>query len=420
MSDADEAILEHQSDASEHETFEEMPESATEAIEAAVEPPDNRFIPLRAVQLREVLTRDGTTDTSADNLERVFDALREVIDQEAMGFERSLASWYHPFWPDADTRRLDEPTDAQEQHLLHALAYLLDKANFERLTDAQLRQAILTANTHGLRVEINSDAVRHLRVFVRGRGTITKRFRSARAPIRGKPREIEVFKRLAMVISLKDDDHVLLKLFRDIPMADLEALMPHARVRMNWFDRLKVFGGGAGALGGAAPKLWAVVVGSAALTGGFVWVIVGALFGLSLKSFFGYRNTMRQRIGQRTQHLYYQNLANNAGVLISMLYHVRDEELKEAFLSYAFLVNKAPTDECSTDERIEAWLKDRFDLDVNFDSADGFETLDRFGLWEDRQACRVVSPGVACERLLLLWRERATHGYHESCVSSSS
>jgi hypothetical protein len=412
VSDADEAILEHQADASDHETFEELPERTTEAIEAAVEPPDNRFVPFRAVQLLEVLTKEPTVNASPEDLRAVFDALREVIDQEAVGFERSLATWYHPFWPDADTNRLGDPTDAEEERLLDAVAYLFDKANFERLTDDQLEHAILTANTHGLRVEIDHDAVRYLRVYVRGRGTITKNFRSARAPIRGKPREIEVFKRLAMVISFNEDDHVHFKLFRDIPMADLEALMPHANVKMTWFDRVKVFGGSAGALGGVASK----IIGGVALGGALLWALLVALIGFSLKGFFGYRNTMRNRIGQRTQHLYYQNLANNAGVFISMLYHVRDEELKEAFLSYAFLVDQPPTDECSTDARIEAWIKSRFGLRVNFDCEDGFETLDRFDLWEDRSTCRVVTPEVACERLLDHWRERSSTGYHQSMI----
>ncbi|MEM1423978.1 MAG: DUF3754 domain-containing protein, partial [Planctomycetota bacterium] len=307
MSAADDT-LGNERNASNHDVFDDLPRETTEAIEAAIEPPDNRFIPVRAVELLHAMD-------DADELRPVFEALREVIDQEARAFERYLLDRYHPFWTDADTppaERCSTPADnADEEHFLDAFAYLLEKGNCERLTDTQLAHAIDTANTHGLRVEIDHSAVRHLAVYVRGRGTIAKRFRSARAPVRGRERKIEVFKRLAMIVSFHDDDHLVLKLFRDIPLADLEALMPHANVRMNWFDRAKVFGGSAGALGGVATKL----VGGAALGGALLWAMVIALFGLTIRAFFGYRNTMRHRVGQRTQHLYYQNLANNAGVI---------------------------------------------------------------------------------------------------------
>ena len=218
-----------------HDVFDELPESTTDAIEAAIEPPDNRCIPVRAVELLRAMEDNAP-------LQPVFEALREVIDQEARAFERYLLDRYHPFWPDADTKSPTPADLAEEQHFLRAFSYLLEKGNCERLSDAQLEHAIRTATTHGLRVEIDHNAVRHLGGYVRGRGTITKRFRSYRAPIRGRQREIEVFKRLAIIVSFEDDNHVVLKLFRDIPLADLEALMPHARIRMSWFDRVKVFG----------------------------------------------------------------------------------------------------------------------------------------------------------------------------------
>ncbi len=421
MSDTDQDALRHQQDASEHEVFDELPETTTEAIEAAIEPPDNRFIPLRAVEVLRALVGPGAPlEDHKDALTSVFGCLREVIDQEARSFERYLLDRYHPFWPDADTASGPSETPPDEAAFLRALAYLLDKCNCERLSDPQLQNAIDTANMHGLRVEIDNSVVRHLEVFVRGRGTITKRFRSARSPIKGRPREIEVFKRLALIVSFHNDEDVILKLFRDIPLADLEALMPHARLRMNWFDRVKVFGGGAGALGGAAPKLWAVLVGSAALTGGFVWVIVGALFGLSFKSFLGYRNTMKHRVGQRTQHLYYQNLANNAGVITTLLHQVSEEELKEALLAYAFLLNGENRSAVELDDRIERWLLDRLGIDVNFDCPDGLETLDRMGLWRDRETLGVLDPDASCTVLEEHWRHRRSEGYHQSRISSAS
>ena len=419
MSELSDEILDHQRGTSPHEAFDEMPESTTEAIEAAVEPPDNRFIPLRAEELLRALEDAPIPDLNYQDLCRVFERLREVIDQEARCFERDLLEQYHPFWPDADTEPPTTPDAHAESDFLRALGYLFDRANCERLSEVQLTEAIRTANTHGLRVEIDHTAVRHLEVFVRGRGTVTRRFRSARAPVRGRPREIEVFKRLILIVSFHKDEHVLLKLFRDIPLADLEALMPHARVRMNWFDRVKVFGGGAGALGGVAPKLWAAFIGGAALSAGFFWVAMAALLGLSLKSFFGYRNTMRHRTGQRTQHLYYQNLANNAGVITTLLHHVCQEELKEAVLAYAFSTDPSVRTEADLDEKVEAWILKRLDITVNYDCPDALETIARLALWGDRETMTPLAPDSACRVLDEHWREHRSAEYHQERLSNS-
>lgn len=420
MTSDDQTILEHQQDASSHEAFEEMPAEAEAAIEAAIEPPDNRFIPRRAEDLMRALGESSSpVRLHPDRLERVFWAMRDVIEQEARAMERRLAVLYHPFWPDADAAPPEVLTETEEHAFLHAFDYLLEKANYEQLTQEHLDEAIATANTYGLNVEIDHDCVRHLRVYVRGRGTMTKRFRSVKAPMKGVEREIEVFKRMALVLSLKDDEHVVLKLFRDIPLADFEALLPNARVRMSTFDRVKVFGLSAGALGGLATKLWGVAIGTTALTGNLLWVAIIAIGGLGIRGFFGWRNTMRQRVGQRTGHLYYRNLANNAGVLTTLLHHVCDEELKEAFLAYAFLAHERAHSEEQLDGRIEAWLKTRFDIDVNFDCPDGVETLGRLGLWRDRSRWEVLGLDDADELLKKHWQHKRSERYHLDAISAS-
>ena len=420
MSGRERPILERQADAEKHEIFGEMPEGATEALEQAIEPPDNRFVPMYAEQLLDALCMDPVVRASGDELRRVFDALREVIDQEGRRFERRLLRTYFPFWPDADTVVPEGKDGAREEAFLRSAAYLMEKANYERLTDEQLEHAIRTANTHGLRVEIDNSLVRHLEVYARGRGTIEKRFRSARAPVRGRAREIDVFRRLAIVLSFHEDERIVLKLFRDIPLADLEALMPHAKVRMGWFDRLKVFGGGFGAMGGLASKLWTVIIGGAAATSGLLWAGIAALFGVSVKSFLGYRSTMRHRMGQRTQHLYYQNLANNAGVITALVHHVCEEELKEAILAYAFLLDHETTTPEELDARVEEWIERRYGLRINFDCPDALETLDRVHLWDDRDAWTVVRPDEAVARLEHHWCEKRSSDYHERALSRVS
>jgi hypothetical protein len=411
----------------------------------AVEPPDNRYVPVRLAELIDAMERERDRFCGhAGAIGDVAEAIERVIDQEVRTLEKSLRTDYGPVNPDADTVGLPEESPelrAQRiDRLLDRLGYVLGKANYERLGEVHIEHAIKTANTQGLRVRLRADRVAHLLLWVRGRGTKRVRRRSVKAPMKGKQQDLEVFRRMAVIAVLKetpdqqqtkedqakgrksaeDEDaqtvgsRMVLKLFRDIPLVDLEALLPHAEVTMSVWDKLMVYGSGAGALGGLASK---VVAGGAAFGIQLLWPIVMALGGMSLKSFFGYRNAKTKRTGQRTRHLYYQNLANNAGVLGSLLAHVAEEEAKEAVLAYGACARAERAgvtfnDQHELDRWVEAWIRQTFNATMNYDCPDALETLDRLGLWSDRRRWRVLSCSDAVARLEDHWRERRTERYH--------
>lgn len=364
----------------------------------------------------------GADETSfgdvAELIEPLELAFEHVILQETAAFRRRMGRRYETLNParetivhaeDSDDSRVDDQID----ELREMIGYLLDKANYEPLEEGQLETTLHLASTHGMSVRVNPERLEFLELYVRGRASTTRNVRTWRHPIAGEERDIEIFRRLAVVFRSRGARQVNLKLFREIPLEDVEALLPHAEAQMTQFDKLKIIGGGLGALGGLATKLWAVLIHGAAIATGFVWAAIIAMVGLSVRSILGYRHAKRVRNSQMTHHLYYQNVANNAGVLDQLLSSIGREELKEALLGYAMLRAREDIKDVEGFERaIERWLADAFDVRVDFDGPDALESISRFDLWASRDAWTVVEPREAIARLDTQWKTRSGAEYH--------
>ena len=388
--------------------------------------PDDRFIPLRSSDLAALIAAD--TDTfgpAAGHASAFLEAIDAVIDQEITSFGRTLQNRYASINPDRDTmpgpQTSAADTDEAEGRMIDALTYVFDKASYERLDDVQIESAVRIANSHGLKVRIDPDGIESLSIWVRGRGTVTRRKRTVAHPVRGETFELDVYLRLAVAARVRGEDALRLKLYREIPVADLEALLPHARVTMSMIDRLQVFGGGAGALGGVAFKLPAVIATGIAGIASLGNVLLIALGGLVVKSFMGWRRNKQSRRARRTQHLYEQHMAANAAVLDAVLVQIEEEEIKEALLAWAVLAatggGGAGDDGEGRDvervrDRAERWLRGVTGRSVRFDAEDGLETLCRLGLVEDGRLIDGADHARAIERLWSIWRGWTTRGYH--------
>lgn len=387
--------------------------------------PDDRFIPLRPVDLIAALAgeRELLGDQAAE-LPLVAAALQRVIEQEAAELDRLVCDAYAAFNPDRDTQPVGDlsaqRTPDGYASLHRSLSYLFEKANFEPLSGVQIDAAVRQANTHGLRVRLHPDRIESLEIWMRGRGEATRRRRrwwDWRNPLALESYTVPVYRRLAVVARLKNDPNVLLKLFKDIPVQDIEALLPHAEVTMSWWDRAVVLGGGAGTLGTTAAKLLSSAATILALTK-FFWVILLGLGTMIVRTVLGYRRAQQNRDTQRTRHLYYQNLTNNAGVLHSLINMILHEELKEALLAYAMCRGGTPIRSSSAlAARVQEYLARRFGASVRFDVEDAVQSLQRLGLWADEAAFRVVDPQTATRRLETHWRDGRGVQYHGACIA---
>ena len=378
--------------------------------------PDDRYIPVRIEALMaEIAAEPERFGAVAESIETLELAFEYAVRQETEAFRRMASRRYEPFNPARETiaHEEDPHDDERIESLRNMVSYLLDKANYEPLEEGQLEETLHLASTHGMRIRVNPDRVAFIDLSVRGRSKTTRRVRTWRHPFSGEERNVEIFRRLAVVFRPSDEARVSLKLFREIPLEDVEALLPHAEPQMTRLDKLKIVGGGLGALGGIATKLWAVLINGAAIASGFVWAATVAMVGLSIRSILGYRRAKTVRSSQMTHHLYFQNVANNAGVLDQLLASIGHEELKEALIGYAIVASDdSVIDMASFEAAAEAWLKDAFGVRVDFDGVDAHESLTRLGLWADADAWTLVPPQDAIERLDARWRTRTGTDYH--------
>jgi hypothetical protein len=114
-----------------------------------------------------------------------------------------------------------------------------------------------------------------------------------------------------------------------------------------------------------------------------------------------------------THNLYYQNVANNAGVLSSLLANIAQEELKEVLLAYVVLACDQEIDDAAgLNTAVEEWLAERYGVRVDFDGVDALESLDRFDLWTDRERLQVLPPNEAVTKLHEHWTQRKSVLYH--------
>lgn len=388
------------------------------ASQVAVHLPDDRYVPIRPGDLLAAMLRDPSLAAIADGLPGLHAALERIIHAESNALARQIERAYSSCNPDRDTV-LSGGLGDDRRALAAVLHYTFDKANYDRLEDAQVRAAIDSANVHGMRVRVDPDKLEELELFVRGRTQETRLVRTIRRPIHGEMREVDLYRRLAVVFRAHGSSEVSIKLFREIPVADLEALLPHAEAGMSTFDRIKILGGGIGALGGATWQAITLLVQGSMLAGQYVGALLLGLAGLSVRSILGYRRAKLRRTSQRTHHLYYQNIANNAAVLDLLVTSIGHEEIKETLLAYALLAADGgrPRDIEALSRDVEAWIRRNFHVAVDFDVADALESLDRLGLWADRGAMRALAPDAATAALEQRWHDRSTEDYHARCIA---
>ena len=132
----------------------------------------------------------------------------------------------------------------------------------------------------------------------------------------------------------------------------------------------------------------------------------------SVNSFFGFQRNKQRHLLTVIQKLYYQTLANNASVLTRLIDSAEDEEYKEAMLAYFFLWRATGEPEALTipalDDRIEAYLKEKTGVSLNFEVADSIRKLNSLGLVQrdTQDGLHVVPIDQALRILDRLWDDK--------------
>jgi Protein of unknown function (DUF3754) len=401
--------------------------------EAAVAEYANRehFIPIRKSDLIELLCRDSLLGAADhDPFRRFCRRLDATLHCEYHARLEELKDAYAYFDPDSDTEPLEAATESERERQIERLfekfLSLLERANFKRISREELLQSLDHASEWGVNLEVDFDVFERLEIFARGDVMGKRTRRRWRNLMRLEEVSLPIYQRLVVMLRLRDfedrakmidTESVYIKIFKDIPKADLEMLLPGTRVKLSLTDRGKIV---LPTVSGVIVTAWKGVQGaltialsSASNTLAFL-SLVGGTVGYGLRSFYGYLQTKQKYQLNLTQSLYYQNLDNNAGSLFRLLNEAEEQEFREAVLAYFFLLTRAGATGWSReklDDSIEEFLEQAAGIKVDFEIGDAVDKLVRFQLVQncDDGLLRAVSLREALMAIDRAWN----HAGHE-------
>ena len=333
----------------------------------------------------------------------------------------ALKDAYAPLARDPDTRRVrafdDSERTAARRCLRTELQRLLVAANFEPLGGDELRWAFAEESLLALRLEIDFEDFDDFLVFRRG-ATLREEHISRWYGLRKRVVAFTNYEKVLLFVTFKDAEDfasrgrtvedlpfepgsTVIKLFQDVPRADLEMLFPNGEVRMRLADKLRI----------GVPALISgvvVLVTKVLATVGLLLLLVGfwlgirdepvevdeatlltlgaglaALGGYLTRQFNKFKNRKLEFMNTLAHHLYFRNLDNDAGVFHHLLDSAEQSEVKEALLGWYFLRTAGrPLTIIELDRAIEAWFADSWGCSLNFEIEDSVAKLRRLGLVE--------------------------------------
>jgi predicted transcriptional regulator YdeE len=374
----------------------------------------DHFIPARKIDVLNAVIADGTlgSEPEREQFRQLCRLLGAIYHYQYFDQLERLRNDYFYFSPDTDGhQRFDSATvERAYGDLIDALTKVLHGANFVEVSQEEIEHA---HREHGIvRVNIKAplEDYREVRFFRRGHHNetveVSKWFGFGKRSV-----EFVVYDDIVLLVTMKSAEAgkkrskkpkvrpgaVLLKYFRDIASADLNALFPDVKVVMGFRDRLML---GVPALIGGVPILLKL---ASTLT--VLFLVAGFYLGLSnavrdeemagalaavsgLIALGGFMVTQWVRFQRQSlihqkilsDNVYYRNVNNNAGIFDYIIGEAEEQECKEAFLAYYFLLKDGAPTEDALDRRIEAWLQKTFGADVDFECDDALAKLERLDL----------------------------------------
>jgi hypothetical protein len=384
----------------------------------AENPRRDRFIPFRKADIFAMCSEDsrlpGEDVAPFQDFCRILGALFHFEFHRRL---ESLKNCYAPFNPDADTRTLAgcsaEEKARLQKKLVAEMTAVLDAANFEKITTEDLEQALAEESLFKIRLEVDFDDFEDVIFFRRGE-SIKQETRVRFFGLRKKSFRFTNYDRVAIYFKFKDREYfdsrgrkklnflpgsTLIKLFQNVPKADLEMLFPNSRVRMKTIDKLII--GVPAAVSGVVvvvTKLGATLLLIAALVSFWLGIsreevqlnqkhliALGAglatLGGFLFRQIGKFKNRKIKFMKVLADNLYFKNLDNNAGVFHNLIDAAEEEEVKEAVLAYFFLhAEKQPIRKDELDRRIEAWFETGWNCRIDFEIDDALKKLERLEL----------------------------------------
>lgn len=375
-----------------------------------------RYIPFRKHDIITMCAKELTKDQQT-SFKQLCELLASLIHFQYHGTLESLKNNYAPFDPNSDTRLINSVTDEQkaqcQRDFAKDFANVLNAANFEVITHQDLQDALNEESLFKVRLEVEFEDFEEVVFYRRGESQLSETITSFWG-LRKKPLHFTNYDRVAVFIRFKDKAYfesknklpmgfepssTIVKLFQNVPKADLEMLFPNSEVRMRPID--KVIIGSSALIGGAVvlvTKLGASLLLLFALFtfwGGFsdkvvtmtqqhfitLAIGIGVFGSFVFKEWSKFKNRKIKFMKALSDNLYFKNLDNNAGVFHTLIDAAEEEDIKEALLAYTFLLkSKNGLSAHALDEQIETWFKSKYQCELDFEISDALEKLERMHL----------------------------------------
>jgi len=408
----------------------------------------DRFIPFTKSDVIEMCIKDAQlTEAQVKEFRDFCQILEALFHFEFHARLEKLKTCYRPFNPDADTRHVFNYSEAEknklQKQLVSEMTAVLDAANFEKVTAQDLQQALGEESLFQIRLEVDFEDFEDVIFFRRGE-TVKEEILIKFFGLSKKNFQFTNYERVAIYIKFKqaayfekqkrknlyfEPGSTIIKLFHNVPKADLEMLFPNSKVRMKTIDKIII--GVPAAVSGIivlVTKLGAslLLVGSVisfwlglkdqevqikqqhliALGAG-----LGTLGGFLFRQLNKYKNRKIKFMKTLSDNLYFKNLDNNAGVFYHLIDAAEEEEFKEAVLAYYFLLTaKDSVTKNELDQRIENWLAERWDCHIDFEIGDAIHKLQRLQLITvDNDYLRCVPLKPAKQQLDSIWDNYFTY-----------
>ncbi len=378
----------------------------------------DRFIPVRKTDLINACIQDSPF---GEPQKQAFQQLCQII-VSTLHFDyhkmlEVLKDNYAPFDPNSDTLPLQpldkEQLQIKQQTFAKHFASVLNAANYEKVTEEDLQEALEEESLFKVRLEVEFNDFAEVVFYRRGDYQKTETIRSWFG-LRKRELTFTNYDKVAVYIKFKDADYfeendrgtllfepgsTIIKLFQNVPKADLEMLFPNSEVRMRTLDKAII--GGSALVGGAVVLVTKLGASLILLAGLFSYwlglsdkqvtigtqelialgVGAGVLGGFIFKEWSKFKNRKLKFMKALADNLYFKNLDNNAGVFHHLIDAAEEEECKEAILAYYFLLlSEDALSAEQLDERIEQWFSKRFQFDIDFEVEDALNKLSRFGI----------------------------------------
>ena len=380
----------------------------------------DKFIPVRKSDILDALGAIGLPGGPAENGKFATFCRMLAAIYHYTYFERleALRADYYYFNPQIEPHKRCDPAVLERayEQLRRSLDEVLTAANFEEIPHDEIERSHQVDALIRVKTVAPTSDFREIRFFRRGQRrqtfTIAEWFGLRRRAI-----ECDVYDDVVVYVAMKPGweslperdrerlakqqlrpGSVLIKYFRGVASADLNALFPNVRVIMGTLDKLIL---GIPAIAGGVPIVLNLVP---ALT--ILFLVIGfylgltgtigendtrkalaaisalaALGGFLLQQWIRYQRQSLKYQKLLSDNVYFRNVNNNAGIFDYLIGMAEEQECKEAFLAYHFLhAAGRPLAQRDIDARIESWLHGTFGIKVDFEVGDALQKLERLGL----------------------------------------